>query len=94
MRPSISSSSQLFGLTSSPRQSSFSSLTRWWDSSKSHIKCISINYCKDRGKCKVVERNILSSLAGHLKSHIDPVYLASLSRLRALDLEVACGAQV
>ena len=49
----------------------------------------------------MVEHSILSSLAGHLKSHIDsgrlsflPVYLSTLSRLRALDLEVARGAQV
>ena len=84
------------------RQSSFSSLTRWWDSGKSHIKRISINCCKDRGKCKVVERtDILSSLAAHRKSHIDsgrlyflPVYLSTLCRLRALDLEFARGAQV
>ena len=83
------------------RQSSFSSLTGWWDSGKAHIKHISFNYCKDGGKCKVVERNILSSLAAHLKSHIDsgrlsflPVYLSTLSRLRAMDVEVARGAQV
>ena len=79
------------------RQSSFSSLTGWCDSSKSHIKHIS----KGHSKCKVVERNISSSLAAHLKSYIDsgrvsflPVFLSTLSRLRALDLEVACGAQV
>ena len=45
------------------RLSSFSSLTGWWDSSKSHIKRISINYCVNRSKCKVVERDILSKLA-------------------------------
>ena len=83
------------------RQSSFPSLSEWWDSGKAHVKRISINYCKDRGKSKVVERNILSSLAAHLKSHIDfgrlsflPVYLSTLSRLRAMDVEVARGAQV
>ena len=48
-----------------------------------------------------MQRNILSSLAAHLKSHIDsgrlsflPVYLSTLSRLRAMDVEVARGAQV
>ena len=48
-----------------------------------------------------MERDILSKLAAHLKVHVDsgrlsflPVYLSTLSRLRALDLEVARGAQV
>ena len=43
----------------------------------------------------------MSSLAAHLKSHIDsgrlfflPVYLSTLSRLCAMDVEVARGAQV
>ena len=43
----------------------------------------------------------MSSLAAHLKSHIDsgrlsflPVYLSTLSRLRSMDVEVARGAQV
>ena len=45
--------------------------------------------------------DILCKLAAHLKVHFDsgrlsflPVYLSTLSRLCALDLEVACGAQV
>ena len=38
------------------RQSSFSSLTGWWDRGKSHIKRISIKYCVNRSKSKVVER--------------------------------------
>ena len=82
-------------------QSSFSSLTRWWDSGKSHIKRISINYCVNCSKSKVVERDILSKLAAHLKVHVDsgrlsflPVYLSTLSCLRALNVEVARGAQV
>ena len=37
------------------RQSSFSSLKRWWDSGKSHIKRISVNYCVNRSKSKLVE---------------------------------------
>ena len=83
------------------RQSSFSSLTGWWDSGKSHIKRISINYCVNRSKSTLVERDIFSKLAAHLKVYVDsgrlsflPVYLSTLSRLRALDLEVARGAQV
>ena len=77
------------------RQSSFSSLTGWWDSGKSHIKRISINYCVNRSKSKLVERDILSKLATHLKVHIDSGRLSFLHvYLRALDLEVARGAQV
>ena len=83
------------------RQSSFPSLTGWWDSGKAHIKRVSINYCVNRGKSKVVECDILSKLAAHLKIHVDsgrlsflPVYLSTLSRLRAMDVEVARGAQV
>ena len=73
MRLSISTSSQLFV------SSVFFFFSHWWwDSGKTHIKRISINYCKDRGKCKVVERNILSSLAAHLKSHIDSGRLSFL----------------
>ena len=82
-------------------QSDFSSLTRWWDAGKSHIKRLSINYCKTRNKSKCTERNILTKLAAHLKIHIDsgrlsflPIYLSTLSRLDALDREVARGAQV
>ena len=82
-------------------QSDFSSLTRWWDAGKSHIKRLSINYCKTRNKSKCTERNILTKLAAHLKIHIDsgrlsflPIYLSTLSRLDALDCEVARGAQV
>ena len=82
-------------------QSDFSSLTRWWDAGKSHIKRLSINYCKIRNKSKCTERNILTKLAAHLKIHIDsgrlsflPIYLSTLSRLDALDCEVARGAQV
>ena len=82
-------------------QSGFSTLTRWWDAGKSHIKCLSINYCKNRIKSKSTERNILLNLAAHLKTHVDsgrlsllPVYLSTLSRLDALDREVARGAQV
>ena len=83
------------------RQSSFPSLTGWWDSGKAHIKRISINYCVNRGKSKVVERDILSKLAAHLKIHVNsgrlsflPMYLSTLSRLRAMDVEVTGGAQV
>ena len=82
-------------------QSYFSSLTRWWDSIKSHVKRISINDCKRRSKNKLVERDILSKLATHLKAHIDSgrlsflsVYLSTFSCLHDLDLEVARGAQV
>ena len=82
-------------------QPPFSSLTGWWDSGKSHIKRISINYCVNRSKTKLVEQDILSKLAAHLKVHFDsgrlsflPFYLSTLSRLRALDLKVARGAQV
>ena len=76
-------------------QSSFSSLTGWWDSSNSHIKHININNFVNHSKSKLVERDILSILAAHLKVHIDsgrlsflPVYLSTLS------LEVARGAKV
>lgn len=79
--------------------SSFSSLTRWWEAGKSHIKRLSINYCKC--KCKSTERDILTNLAAHLKMHVDSgrlfflaIYLSTLSRLDALDCEVARGAQV
>ena len=82
-------------------QSGFSSLTRWWDAGKSHIKRLSINYCKNRNKSKCIERNILVNLVAHLKTHVDsgrlsllPIYLCTLSRLDALDCEVARGAQV
>ena len=82
-------------------QSGFSSLTRWWDAGKSHIKRLSINYCKNRNKSKCIERNILVNLVAHLKTHVDsdrlsllPIYLSTLSRLDALDCEVARGAQV
>ena len=82
-------------------QSGFSTLTRWWDAGKSHIKRLSINYCKNHIKSKSTERNILLNLAAHLKTHADsgrlsllPVYLSTLSRLDALDCEVARGAQV
>ena len=82
-------------------QSSFSSLTRCWDTWKSDIKRLSINYCKNRNKSKSTERVILSNLAAHLKTQIDsgclsflPIYVSTLSRLDALDCEVARGAQV
>ena len=49
---------------------------------------------------KSTERDILTKLAAHLKVVIDsrlsflPIYLSTLSRLDALDCEVARGAQV
>ena len=101
MRPNILTLSKLFDLTGGFCRSSFPSLTRWWDSGKSHIKHNSINYCKNRSKNKIVERDILSKLAVYLKAHIDSgrlsflsVDLSSLSCRRVLDLEVARGAQV
>ena len=68
---------------------------------KSHIKHLSINYCKHRNKSKCTKRNILTNLVAHLKTHVDsgrlsllPIYLSTLSHLNALDCEVLHGAQV
>ena len=65
---------------------------------KSHIKHLSINYCKHRNKSKCT--SILTNLVAHLKTHVDsgrlsllPIYLSTLSRLNALDCEVQMQAR-
>ena len=89
----MSASSRIFSFFWQRCQSVFLSLSRWWVTGKSHIKHLSINYCK--------HRNILTNLVAHLKTHVDsgllsllPIYLSTLSRLNALDCEVLRGAQV
>ena len=68
---------------------------------RSRIKGLTINYCKDRRLSQILERSLLSRLAEHLKVKIDSctvsllsVYHSVLSRLKALDLIEARGAQV
>jgi len=82
------------------RRQHFSSLLKWWEEGKSRIKGLSIKYCKNRNNCKSLERSILNNLASHLKSLVDSgrsslqhVYNNTLSRLKALDLEIARGLQ-
>ena len=82
------------------RRQHFSSLLNWWEEGKSRIKGLSIKYCKSRNNCKSLERSILSNLASHLKSLVDSgrsslqhIYNNTLSRLKALDLEIARGLQ-
>ena len=82
------------------RHQHFSSLLNWWEEGKSCIKGLSIKYCKSRSNCKSLERSILSNLASHLKSLVDSgrsslqhIYNNTLSRLKALDLEIARGLQ-
>ena len=60
-------------------QSGFSTLMQWWDAGKSHIKHLSINYCKNRNKSECTERNILTNLVAHLKTHALVVFLFFLS---------------
>ena len=83
------------------RRPSFSSLPHWWDRGKSRIKGLTINYCKDRRLSQIQERCLLSRLPEHLKVKTDSdtvslfsVYHTVLSRLKALDLTEAPGAQV
>lgn len=83
------------------RRPSFSSLAHWWDPGKSRIKGLTINYCRDRQRSEIQERSCLSRLAEHLKAQIDSgavsflsVYHSVLSRLKALELVEAHGAQV
>ena len=82
------------------RRQHFSSLLKWWEEGKSRIKGLSIKYCKNRNNCKSLERSILNNLASHLKSLVDSgrsslqhVFNNTLSRLKALDLEIARGLQ-
>ena len=53
------------------RKSYFTSLQSWWDSGKSKIKCIAINYCAKLASERTLERNLLVNLASHLKSRVD-----------------------
>ena len=82
------------------RRQHFSSLLKWWEEGKSRIKGLSIKYCTNRNNCKLLERSILNNLASHLKSLVDSgrsslqhIYNNTLSRLKALDLEIARGLQ-
>ena len=82
-------------------QSGFSTLTQWWDAGKSHMKHLRINYCKNRNTSQCTERNILTNLVAHLKTHADsgrlsllPICLSTLSCLDAFDCEVVRGAKL
>lgn len=79
----------------------FSTLAYWWDCGKSPIKGVTINFCRERQCSQIQERSLISRLAEHLKVQIDSaavsllsVYHSVLSRLQALDLVEAHGAQV
>lgn len=72
-------------------QLGFSTLTQCWDTGKSHIKHLSINYCKNCNKSECSERNIPTNLVAHLKTHADS---GRLSLLNALDCEVVHDAKV
>ena len=83
------------------RRQSFKSLAEWWDEGKARIKGLTINYCKQRGQSRRLERDTLDRLAAHLKVLVDaghvsfmPAYYNTLKSISRLDLEVARGAQV
>ena len=83
------------------RRQQFSSLLDWWDAGRSCIKELAINYFKHRNSSKSFERSLLSNLASHLKPLVDSgrsslrhIYNTTLSRLKALDLEIARGLQI
>ena len=79
----------------------FSSLSKWWESGKSGIKGLSINYCSFRLSAFSAKKDVLSKLASHLKEKVDggllslfPIYQSVLCQLADLDKEIARGAQV
>ena len=79
----------------------FSTLAKWWDAGKSHLKGLTIRYCKSRSAAGARNRSLLVDLIAHLKSKVDTgsvscvcPYRSALESLPSLDREVAKGAQV
>ena len=82
------------------RQSSFSSLAKWWDEGKNNIKGLTIRYCCS---CTVdcnFKRDLLSRLATHLKARIDAsftscldIYHSTLADIANLKVQVCARAR-
>ena len=83
------------------RQNWYSSLTKWWEVCKEHIKGLSISYGVAKSGEGCSQRDLLVRLAEHLKSKLDlgnlsclGPYNSTLAELAKFDLKVAQGAQV
>lgn len=81
-------------------KSSFSSLVDKWDSGRSKIKGLSIQYCKIKRNNRRLEHFFHFRLALYLNTHVDAssssltaVYLSTLARIESMDLRAARGAQ-
>ena len=79
----------------------FSTLAKWWDVGKSHLKGLTIRYCKSRSAMGARNRSLLADLVVHLKTKVDAgsvscvgPYRSALESLASLDREAAKGAQV
>lgn len=82
-------------------QKRFSSLAKWWEVCKAHIKGLSINFAAGRSRGTRSQRDLLTRLAEHLKSKLDGgnscclgPYNLTLAEIAKFDLQVAQGAQV
>ena len=49
----------------------FSTLAKWWDAGKSHLKGLTIRYCKSRSAGGARDRSLLADLVAHLKTKVD-----------------------
>ena len=83
------------------KKQSFDSLQSWWDTSKSHLKGLAIQFCLSKSKEQNQARALLQSMAQPLKVQINigrvsllSVYEATLSKLASLDLAAAEGAHI
>lgn len=92
---------QMWSLKWRRHQNNYSSLAKWWEAGKDHIKKLTIEYCVKLSRDRRAHRSLLVRLAEHLKGHVDlgrnsclGPYHSTLSELAKLDLLAAQGAQV
>lgn len=79
----------------------FPTLQAWWDRGKEHIKRMAISFSSEKRSFALKSRDILTTLAAHLKVKIDAgavslleVYSRVLNKLAAFDRADAEGARV
>ena len=79
----------------------YSSLQRWWDRGKKHLKGLAIRFSSSRLAQREDLRPLLTSLAGHLKAQIDSdrvslldTYEGVLHQIALLDRAAAEGARL